>query len=162
MRQIRTIWPFRHSHGMLGCVLIGLITFVCYRLQLNFNVTGFIYLIVIVLQSLAGSFASSAVVSVVAVLCLDFSLYSSALFFRGYESSGHPGADFVFDYGAGHYPTHYPSAQGGSDLGSSAASGGSTVPVSAKTARPESRNNDLRYVDRTISRCFWSSGGLPV
>ena len=55
-----------------GCCLIGLITLVCYRLQLNLTVTGFVYLIAIVLQSLVGSFASSAVVSVVAVLCLDF------------------------------------------------------------------------------------------
>ena len=78
MRQIRTIWP-SVTRTMLGCLLIGLTTFVCYRLQLNLNVTGFIYLIVIVLQSLAGSFASSAMVSVVAVLCLDF-LFTPPLF----------------------------------------------------------------------------------
>ena len=57
---------------LLGCLLIGLITFVCYRLHLNLSVTGFVYLIVIVFQSLVGDFASSASVSVVAVLCLDF------------------------------------------------------------------------------------------
>jgi two-component system sensor histidine kinase KdpD len=78
MRQIRKIWPFV-TRTILGCLLIGLTTFVCYRLRLNLNVTGFIYLIVIVLQSLAGSFASSAVVSVVAVLCLDF-LFTPPLF----------------------------------------------------------------------------------
>jgi two-component system, OmpR family, sensor histidine kinase KdpD len=55
-----------------GCLMIGLITFVCYRLQLTLTVTGFIYLIAIVLQSLIGRFISSALVSVVAVLCLDF------------------------------------------------------------------------------------------
>jgi two-component system sensor histidine kinase KdpD len=55
-----------------GCLLIGLITFVCYRLRLNLGVTGFVYLIAVVLQSLAGNFASSAAVSLVAVLCLDF------------------------------------------------------------------------------------------
>lgn len=65
------IWP-SVVRTVFGCVLIGLTTFVCYRLQMNFSVTGFIYLIVIVLQSLVGNFASSAVVSVVAVLCLDF------------------------------------------------------------------------------------------
>jgi len=71
MRQIRRIWPsvFR---TVLGCVLIGLISFVCHRLQLTLSVTGFAFLIVIVLQSLVGNFVSSAVVSVVAVLCLDF------------------------------------------------------------------------------------------
>jgi two-component system sensor histidine kinase KdpD len=78
MRQIYKNWPFL-IRTVVGCVLIGLITFVCYRLQLNFSVTGFIYLIVIVLQSLAGSFASSAVVSVVAVLCLDF-FFTAPLF----------------------------------------------------------------------------------
>lgn len=55
-----------------GCLVIGLITLVCYRLQLNLTVTGFIYLIAIVLHSLIGNFISSALVSVVAVLCLDF------------------------------------------------------------------------------------------
>jgi two-component system, OmpR family, sensor histidine kinase KdpD len=55
-----------------GSLLIGLVTFVCYRLQINFSTTGFVYLIVVVVQSLVGTFASSAVVSVVAVLCLDF------------------------------------------------------------------------------------------
>jgi two-component system sensor histidine kinase KdpD len=78
MRQIYKNWPFL-IRTVVGCVLIGLITFVCSRLQLNFSVTGFIYLIVIVLQSLAGSFASSAVVSVVAVLCLDF-FFTAPLF----------------------------------------------------------------------------------
>ena len=71
MRPINRVW----SHlirTMLGCLLIGTITVVCYRLQLNLSITGFIYLIVVVLQSLVGSFASSAAVSVVAVLCLDF------------------------------------------------------------------------------------------
>jgi two-component system sensor histidine kinase KdpD len=71
IRQIRRIWP-SVLRTALGCVLIGLITFVCYRLQLNLSVTGFAFLIVIVLQSLVGNFVSSAVVSVVAVLCLDF------------------------------------------------------------------------------------------
>jgi two-component system, OmpR family, sensor histidine kinase KdpD len=54
-----------------GCLVIGLITLVCYRLQLNLSITGFAYLIVVVLQSLVGTFASSAAVSAVAVLCLD-------------------------------------------------------------------------------------------
>ena len=71
MRQTCRIWS-SVIRTVPGCLLIGVITFVCYRLQLNLSVTGFVYLIVIVLQSLAGSFSSSAVVSAVAVLCLDF------------------------------------------------------------------------------------------
>ncbi len=78
MRQICKIWP-SVIRIIVGCTLIGLITFVCYRLKLNFSVAGFIYLIVIVLQSLAGSFVSSAVVSVVAVLSLDF-FFTAPLF----------------------------------------------------------------------------------
>jgi two-component system sensor histidine kinase KdpD len=71
MRLVYRIWPSA-IRTVFGCLLIGLTTFVCYRLQLTFSVTGFIYLIVVVFQSLMGTFASSAVVSVVAVLCLDF------------------------------------------------------------------------------------------
>lgn len=71
MRQIRRVWPFL-IQVVVDCLLIGLITFVCYRLQLNLSVTAFVYLIVIVFQALIGSFASSAAVSLGAVLCLDF------------------------------------------------------------------------------------------
>src|SRR5580700_11910265 len=71
MTQLKRVWASLIRTGP-GCFLIALITFVCYRLQLNLTVTGFIYLIAIVLQSLIGNFISSAVVSVVAVLCLDF------------------------------------------------------------------------------------------
>jgi two-component system sensor histidine kinase KdpD len=71
MTEPRKVWASFIRTGP-GCFLIVLITFVCYRLQLNLTVTGFLYLIAIVLQSLIGSFISSAVVSVVAVLCLDF------------------------------------------------------------------------------------------
>src|SRR5579863_6247719 len=71
MRKTSSVLPSL-IRALPGCLLIGLITFVCYRLRLNLGVTGFVYLIAVVLQSLAGNFASSAAVSVVAVLCLDF------------------------------------------------------------------------------------------
>jgi two-component system sensor histidine kinase KdpD len=71
MRRTYRIW-LSLIRTVPGCLLIGLITLVCYRLELNLSVTGFVYLIVVVLQSLVGTFASSAAVSVVAVLCLDF------------------------------------------------------------------------------------------
>jgi two-component system, OmpR family, sensor histidine kinase KdpD len=58
--------------GMPGCVAIALITYFCFRSRLNLSVTGFLYLIVVVLQSLRGNFASSAFVSVLTVACLDF------------------------------------------------------------------------------------------
>src|ERR1700732_4888997 len=47
-------------------------TFVCFRLRLNLAVTAFLYLIIIVLLSLQGSFLSSAVVSLIAVGCLAY------------------------------------------------------------------------------------------
>jgi two-component system sensor histidine kinase KdpD len=71
MRQTNRVW-YSFIRTMPGCLLIGLITLVCFRLQLNLSITGFVYLIVVVLQSLTGNFGSSAAVSVVAVLCLDF------------------------------------------------------------------------------------------
>jgi len=72
------IWPSLIG-AVSGCLLIGLATFVCYRLQLNLTVTSFVYLVVVVLQSLVGNFASSAMVSLVAVLCLDF-FFTTPLF----------------------------------------------------------------------------------
>jgi two-component system, OmpR family, sensor histidine kinase KdpD len=71
MRPNTRVWASL-IRTILGCLLIGLVTVVCYRLQLNLSITGFVYLIVVVFQSLVGTFASSAAVSVVAVLCLDF------------------------------------------------------------------------------------------
>ncbi len=55
-----------------GTLIVGVVTFICYGLGLNLTVTGFLYLIVVVLQSLLGDFISSAVVSIVADLCLNY------------------------------------------------------------------------------------------
>jgi K+-sensing histidine kinase KdpD len=129
MTQLKRVWASLIRTGP-GCFLLALITFVCYRLQLNLTVTGFIYLIAIVLQSLIGNFISSAVVSVVAVLCLDF-FFTPPRFSLEVTSPRHTGADFVLDYGSGRVSTHHPSARGGSDLGPPAASGGPTVPAGA-------------------------------
>jgi two-component system sensor histidine kinase KdpD len=62
-----------------GCLVIGVITYLCYHFRLNLSITGFVYLIVVVLQSLLGNFTSSAAVSVLAVLCLDF-FFTAPLF----------------------------------------------------------------------------------
>jgi PAS domain-containing protein len=51
--------------------LAGL-TFVCFRLQLNISTVGFLYLIVIVLLSLAGDYVASVVASVVGAVCLAY------------------------------------------------------------------------------------------
>jgi two-component system, OmpR family, sensor histidine kinase KdpD len=55
-----------------GCLLAALLTAACFQFHLSLATTGFLYLIVVVVQSLRGNFASSAFVSVVAVLCLDY------------------------------------------------------------------------------------------
>jgi len=53
-------------------VVIGILTFVCYTFHLNFPTVSFFYLIVVVLQSLIGDLLSSAVVSVICFLCLNY------------------------------------------------------------------------------------------
>ena len=55
---------------LFGGMAIALLTFACFRLRLNL-LSG-LYLIVIVLLSLQGSFLSSAVVSLIAVGCLAY------------------------------------------------------------------------------------------
>src|ERR1700722_19683386 len=55
-----------------GGIAVAFITFVCFRFQLHLPTPTCLYLLVIVLLSLRGSFLSSAVVSIVAVGCLDY------------------------------------------------------------------------------------------
>ena len=56
----------------LGAVAVLLLTWVAFQLHFSFLTASFCYLIVLVVQSLAGDFPSSAVVSLVAVACLDY------------------------------------------------------------------------------------------
>jgi two-component system, OmpR family, sensor histidine kinase KdpD len=70
-----------------GTFLVGLVTFICYGLGLNLTATGFLYLIVVVLQSLLGDFVSSAVVSIIADLCLNFFFVPPLFSFRVSDSS---------------------------------------------------------------------------
>jgi two-component system, OmpR family, sensor histidine kinase KdpD len=70
-----------------GTLLVGLVTFISYGLGLNFTVTGFLYLIIVVLQSLFGDFVSSAVVSIIADLCLNFFFIPPIFSFRVSDSS---------------------------------------------------------------------------
>jgi len=70
-----------------GTLLVGLVTFICYGLGLNLTATGFLYLMVVVLQSLLGDFISSAVVSIIADLCLNFFFVPPVFSFRVSDSS---------------------------------------------------------------------------
>lgn len=73
--------------AILGILLVGLVTFICYGLGLNLTATGFLYLIIVVLQSLLGDFVSSAVVSIIADLCLNFFFVPPIFSFRVSDSS---------------------------------------------------------------------------
>ena len=67
--------PVRNAglHVALGAVAIGVVTFVCYPLHLNdLTIPALLFLLVVVLQSLAGGFVSTAITSLVAVGCLDY------------------------------------------------------------------------------------------
>jgi two-component system, OmpR family, sensor histidine kinase KdpD len=70
-----------------GTFLVGLVTALCYALRLDLTVTGFLYLIIVVLQSLIGDFVSSAVVSIIADLCLNFFFAPPFFSFRVSDSS---------------------------------------------------------------------------
>jgi two-component system, OmpR family, sensor histidine kinase KdpD len=55
-----------------GCIAVVLITYICFELHLQLTITSFLYLLVVLAQSMRGSFASSAFVSLLTVACLDF------------------------------------------------------------------------------------------
>ena len=57
---------------LFGSIGLALLTFVCFRLHVSITTAALLYLIVVVLVSLEGSFVFSAVVSIIAILCLDY------------------------------------------------------------------------------------------
>ncbi len=65
---------------------MAIITWVGFRLQFNFAAASFCYLLLIVLESLAGDFAASCLVSLIALGNLDYFFTSPILSFR----VGHP------------------------------------------------------------------------
>src|SRR6202166_1791467 len=58
--------------SFLAIITLAGLTFVCFRLQLNISTAGVLYLIVVVLLSLAGDDVASVVTSGVAAVCLAF------------------------------------------------------------------------------------------
>jgi PAS domain S-box-containing protein len=58
--------------SFLAIIALAGLTFVCFRLQLNISTVGFLFLIVIVLLSLAGDYVASVVTSLVAAVCLAY------------------------------------------------------------------------------------------
>jgi len=67
------------AQGLFGSIALALLTFACFRFQVNSTTVALLYLIVIVLVSLRSGFIPSAVVSIVAYLCLD-SFFTAPLF----------------------------------------------------------------------------------
>jgi two-component system sensor histidine kinase KdpD len=55
-----------------GSAAVALITAFCFYTHLNYLVPSFLYLLVVVFQSLSAGFASAAIVSVFAAVCLDY------------------------------------------------------------------------------------------
>jgi two-component system, LuxR family, sensor kinase FixL len=69
--QIYRFWRSA-AQCLLGGIAVALVTFVCFRLNVSITTAALLYLIVVVLASLTGSFVLSAVVSIIAILCLDY------------------------------------------------------------------------------------------
>jgi two-component system sensor histidine kinase KdpD len=73
MQKNKTHWLRQHAGKVaFGAAAVGLVTLVCFRLQLNVATTGFLFLLVIVVQSLFSGFVASAIVSVIATACLEY------------------------------------------------------------------------------------------
>lgn len=57
---------------MGGCIALALVTGLCGRLQSGFRVASYLYLLIVLIQSLAGDFFSSIAVALAAAGCLDY------------------------------------------------------------------------------------------
>ena len=57
---------------LTGSIVLALVTLVCFLVQVNPTTAALLYLIVIVLVSLMGDFSPSALVSILAILSLDY------------------------------------------------------------------------------------------
>jgi len=66
-RFLRTV-----AQCVWGSIALGLVTFLCFRARFNLATAAFLYLTVIVILSLQGSFLSSAIVSLLGVMGLAY------------------------------------------------------------------------------------------
>jgi PAS domain S-box-containing protein len=71
-RDLRPNSRLTAAQLLLGGIGLVLVTFLCFQLKLDVGTTGFAYLILIVLLSLMGSLLGSIVLSILAVLCLQY------------------------------------------------------------------------------------------
>ena len=57
---------------LLGSIAVALLTFICFRFQVGLTIASLLYLTVVVLLSVMDAFVASVLVSIIAVLCLDY------------------------------------------------------------------------------------------
>jgi signal transduction histidine kinase len=71
---VRAAFWYQHPVWLFffGCAGLALMTFVCFQLNVRGAVAGLLYMTVIVLVSLRRRFISAVLVSLVAVICLDY------------------------------------------------------------------------------------------
>ena len=73
MKYNRTQSFWRSAASFLvGCIVLALLTFVCFRLHATAAIAGLLYLIVVVLISLQGRLVPALLISIVALCCLDY------------------------------------------------------------------------------------------
>jgi PAS domain S-box-containing protein len=69
--QTWSFWRLAAQY-ILGGIGLVLLTFVCFQIGLGLATTAFVYLLLITLMSLTGSFIGSAILSIIAVACLAY------------------------------------------------------------------------------------------
>jgi PAS domain S-box-containing protein len=60
------------AQSLFGCLALAVVTLVCFQLQLEIGTAALAYVSIIAASSLKGSFVASALVSLVAVICLNY------------------------------------------------------------------------------------------
>ena len=71
--KLSRYWRFG-CHVICGSFVVALVTVLAYLTHLHLGIPSFLFLLTVVTLSLVGGFAEAAVVSVVAVGCLDYFL----------------------------------------------------------------------------------------
>jgi two-component system sensor histidine kinase KdpD len=69
------------GESLLGCWVVGLLTFAGYILHFNAAPVGFLFLLVVVCEAILCGFWQASIVSLVACLCLDYFFYPPLLKF---------------------------------------------------------------------------------
>ncbi len=79
-----TFWSSA-AQSLLGTLAIGLLTFICFRLQISLAIVAVLFLGVVVLLAIAGGFVPSILVSTIAVMSLDYFFTKPIFSFSVYD-----------------------------------------------------------------------------